>query len=322
MRRHGRRSDLGESDTPDGPGGGDRRRPGRHDRGAHPGGRGTKTPDRQPGHPHRRLRRHPRHRRPGPRHRERRRRPARRGRHDPFTQTRQSGDDLYVYPEGAIEALAAGRVDEELFNVTGLVRQGYDDAHSDTLPLIATYDRAVTARSVPKTPRGAERDLVLDSIDGVALDANKKKADDFWADVTQGSVKKLWLDAKVEATLDRSTKQVHAPEAWAAGYDGKGTKVAVLDTGVDADHPDLKGRIAASQNFTDSADADDHQGHGTHTTSTVGGTGAASGGKKKGSRRAPTSSTARSSTTTAPARPPGSSPVCSGPSTRAPTSSR
>ncbi|MGP4008396.1 S8 family serine peptidase [Streptomyces sp. 4N124] len=199
----------------------------------------------------------------------------------PVTQTRRSGDDLYVYPESAVEALAAGRVDEELFNVTGLIRQGYDDAHSETLPLIATYDRSV-ARSVPAAPRGAERELVLDPIDGVALKTDKAKTGDFWADVTQGDVKKLWLDAKVRATLDRSTRQVRAPEAWAAGYDGKGTKVAVLDTGTDADHPDLKGRIAASKNFTDSADASDHDGHGTHTTSTVGGTGAASDGKKKG----------------------------------------
>ncbi|WP_210584541.1 S8 family serine peptidase [Streptomyces sp. GESEQ-35] len=199
----------------------------------------------------------------------------------PVTQTRRSGDDLYVYPESAIEALAAGRVDEELFNVTGLVRQGYDDAHSETLPLIATYDRSV-ARSVPATPRGAERELVLDPIDGVALKTDKAKTADFWADVSRGDVKKLWLDAKVQATLDRSTRQVHAPEAWAAGYDGKGTKVAVLDTGADADHPDLKGRITAAKNFTDSEDAADRDGHGTHTTSTVGGTGAASDGRKKG----------------------------------------
>ncbi|MEV3855464.1 S8 family serine peptidase [Streptomyces sp. NPDC050095] len=205
-------------------------------------------------------------------------------------QTRQSGKDLYVYPDGALQAIAAGRVDEQLFNVTGLIRQGYDDAHTSTLPLIATYDSSVdVARSLPVTPRGAERGLVLDPIGGVALKADKKKAADFWADITTTrrtraatDLKKVWLDAKAESLLDKSTKQVHADQAWAAGYDGKGTKVAVLDTGVDVEHPDLKGRVAESKNFTDSADADDHQGHGTHTTSTVGGTGAASGGKKKG----------------------------------------
>ncbi|MEU6769402.1 S8 family serine peptidase [Streptomyces sp. NPDC046853] len=207
----------------------------------------------------------------------------------PLVQTRQSGKDLYVYPEGAVHAIAAGKVDEELFNVTGLVRQGYDDAHTGQLPLIAVYDKSVdVARTVPAAPRGAERGLVLEPVDGVALKADKKKAADFWADVTSrksraaSDLSKLWLDAKVDATLERSTKQVHAPEAWAAGYDGKGTKVAVLDTGADAEHPDLKGRIGATKNFTDSPDNEDRQGHGTHTTSTVGGSGAASDGKKKG----------------------------------------
>ncbi|MFJ7268711.1 S8 family peptidase [Streptomyces sp. NPDC099050] len=213
----------------------------------------------------------------------------------PIVQTRRAGKDLYVYPESAVKALAAGKVDEELFNVTGLIRQGYDDTHAKKLPLIAVYERSASlVRSAPPVPRGAEQSLVLGSIGGVALAADKEKAADFWADVTGANVnprarsaataplKKLWLDGKVQANLERSTQQVGATAAWAAGFDGKGTKVAVLDTGTDLEHPDLKGRVAEAENFTDSDTAEDRQGHGTHTISTVGGSGAASEGAKKG----------------------------------------
>lgn len=73
----------------------------------------------------------------------------------PIVQTFQMGKDLYVYPEGASRAIAEGKVDEQLFNVTGLIRQGYDDAHSDTLPLIATYQNSVNlASSAPAAPAG------------------------------------------------------------------------------------------------------------------------------------------------------------------------
>ncbi|MER7762349.1 S8 family serine peptidase [Streptomyces sp. NPDC097619] len=208
----------------------------------------------------------------------------------PPVQTRRTGEDLYVYPDSAAAALAAGTVDEELFNVTGLVRQGYDDSRAKRLPLIAVYaDSAAVARTAPAAPRGASRGPVLRSIGGVSLSADKARAAEFWTDLTApraraagGGLRKLWLDGKVRATLERSTRQVNAPAAWAAGYDGKGTKVAVLDTGTDLGHPDLKGRVTAAENFTDSDTADDRQGHGTHTISTVGGSGAASGGAKKG----------------------------------------
>ncbi|MGW0458753.1 S8 family peptidase [Streptomyces tendae] len=207
----------------------------------------------------------------------------------PMFQTRQLGKDLYVYPESASRAIAEGKVDEQLFNVTGLVRQGYDDAHTDSLPLIAIYDKHVNvADAAPAAPRGSERGLSLPAVDGVALKADKDTAVDFWQDVSNprsrstSELEKLWLDGKVEATLDRSTAQVHAPQAWAAGFDGKGTKVAVLDTGVDAEHPDLVGQVAATKNFTDATHTNDLVGHGTHTASTVGGTGAASDGRKKG----------------------------------------
>ncbi|ELS57054.1 S8 family serine peptidase [Streptomyces viridochromogenes] len=76
--------------------------------------------------------------------------------------------------------------------------------------------------------------------------------------------------------------QIGAPVAWKAGYDGTGVDVAVLDTGIDATHPDVKGRIAAAKDFSDSGSTDDGNGHGTHVASTIAGSGARSGGKHVG----------------------------------------
>lgn len=46
------------------------------------------------------------------------------------------GDRLYVFPSVADEQVAAGTIDSSLFAVTDLIDLGYDDASSDTIPLV------------------------------------------------------------------------------------------------------------------------------------------------------------------------------------------
>lgn len=61
--------------------------------------------------------------------------PAPRAKPVPFQEFTQDGDQ-YVMPADAAALVRSGRVDDELFNVTGLVRQGYDDAHTPNIPLL------------------------------------------------------------------------------------------------------------------------------------------------------------------------------------------
>ncbi|HEX6682475.1 MAG TPA: S8 family serine peptidase [Candidatus Limnocylindrales bacterium] len=189
--------------------------------------------------------------------------------------------DLLVLPDEALPMLTAGKVDRRLFNVTDLIEMGYDDAKAAEVPLIATFEpsRARGAKSVP--PKGSRVVRELASIGGAALRADKKQARGFWQGLGT-DVKKVWLDGKVKVNLKESVPLVGAPEAWAAGYNGAGVKIAVLDTGIDATHPDLASQIDDKVSFVPGEDTSDINGHGTHVASTIVGTGAASNGDNKG----------------------------------------
>ncbi|NJE08460.1 alkaline serine protease [Thermococcus sp. M39] len=90
-------------------------------------------------------------------------------------------------------------------------------------------------------------------------------------------------DFKVKIALDYSTTQVLATTMWQLGYDGSGITVAVIDTGIDASHPDLQGKVIGWYDVVNGKTTPyDDNGHGTHVASIIAGTGAASNGKYKG----------------------------------------
>ncbi|TCC40419.1 peptidase S8 [Kribbella speibonae] len=200
--------------------------------------------------------------------------------------TIEADGGLRVLPSDAVPFVASGVLDVDLFDVDELIADGYGEAAS--LPLIVKDTPG--ARSAQNLA-GTTTTRQLPSIGGRALTAAKDELPELWKSLNPGAgarslnsgVTKIWLDGKVRPVLDKSVPQIGAPDAWKAGYEGSGVQVAVLDTGVDATHPDLDGKVKESQDFSGSpTGTEDHFGHGTHVAATIAGTGAGAGGTRKG----------------------------------------
>ncbi|WP_434028072.1 S8 family peptidase [Streptomyces graminofaciens] len=193
-------------------------------------------------------------------------------------QMREIDGHTLVLPVDAARMVAGGRLDRRLFDVTELNEAANRRNQRDGVKVIVGYKG--TARTAKADVRDAGdlrrtyKNLNLDSVQAPAEDTPE-----LWDALTNGEkvasgISHVWLDGVRKAALDKSVPQIGAPEVWAKGYDGKGIKVAVLDTGIDTTHPDLKGQVIASKNFTQARTTGDKVGHGTHVASIVAGTGA------------------------------------------------
>ena len=103
--------------------------------------------------------------------------------------------------------------------------------------------------------------ITADGLDALAADQN---------------VISIGLDARVKVSLDDSVPFIRADVVHEVyGYTGQGITVAVLDTGVDSDHPDLLDDLAPGwYHFLDQGGdagdgAEDDHGHGTHVSGII-----------------------------------------------------
>jgi len=153
-----------------------------------------------------------------------------------------------------------------------------------SLPLLAERVRVVVAYhdnvEVERGKRWGRSPVFSVEIDRSELDALRNDP----------RVRAVTVDEGGRGGLRESIPIVGADVLHKQGIDGRGRTIAVLDTGIDTDHPDFAGRIIAEECFCDNIDgtgccpggavrrsgpgaAEDDNGHGTHVAAIAAGGG-------------------------------------------------
>jgi subtilisin family serine protease len=151
-----------------------------------------------------------------------------------------------------------------------------------TVRLVVTFDAGASApeadraaensggRLVGRIPQLNVRVVELPAV--AAAQARERLAGDPLVTTveTDGLVQVDWTPTDPLWGAQWEHRQVRAPKAWDLTRGAASTVVAVVDTGVQAGHPDLAGQLVAGHDFVNEDDdpADDH-GHGTAVAGVV-----------------------------------------------------
>lgn len=115
---------------------------------------------------------------------------------------------------------------------------------------IAAAASAVSQRFASTIARAPHHARGYDSVPFLALEVTPAELDRLAADP---DVISITPDMVLRATLLESAPLVRAPEAWAAGFTGKGQTIAVIDSGVDKSHRFLSGKVVSEACYTSRA---------------------------------------------------------------------
>jgi subtilisin family serine protease len=203
---------------------------------------------------------------------------------------------------------AAGEGDERLgrFVVARDVRDDMTDDVGRHPVLIEIHDPAAYSKDAPGAPDAdvqsldARRTRLVERLAELTAGAEDARIDplkryvaarltaaeilDLAEDPEHHQVYAVWKNSRKRALLHRSTEVIQAPPAQIAYRAvGRGITWAVLDTGIQSDHPHFAERIESLWDCTETgspkrvAKMRDRDGHGTHVAGILAGTGEAPG---------------------------------------------
>jgi serine protease AprX len=189
------------------------------------------------------------------------------------------------------DARPAGKFASDLAPVVARAHQGVA-VSNETVRIIVQYKQVPRAEQEGRMQHlGARLNHRLSLVNGIALTIPVSALPALEADSEVVSVS---LDHPLRGLDEITNTATNVPSAWNAGYTGKGIGVAVIDSGINDNHPDLwnssqsHSRVVYHEDFTGTATSNssgaqyDLYGHGTHVAGIIGGNGYLSSGNYSG----------------------------------------
>jgi serine protease AprX len=190
---------------------------------------------------------------------------------------------------GAISPRPVGKFAAD---VATIVARAHSAAATETVKVIVQYKQVPRSAQEQRMQNlGARLNHRLAVVKGIALTIPVTALPYLESDPDVVSVS---LDHPMKELDDTTDVATGMPSAWTAGYNGAGIGVAVIDSGINDNHPDLKdstesySRVVYRQDFTGTANKNsngaqyDLYGHGTHVAGIIGGNGYLSSGNYVG----------------------------------------
>ncbi|ODS40290.1 MAG: hypothetical protein A7315_09010 [Candidatus Altiarchaeales archaeon WOR_SM1_79] len=161
---------------------------------------------------------------------------------------------IFVYSQLA----SAGELKPDLSDIIAKAQ-----ADENISVIIFFYERPMMADIRAIRSDGASIKYQYGIINAAAAQVPAEALDDI---AKRDFVKLVEPDYRVELVLDNSIPQIQADRVWGANITGKEIDVAIIDTGIHDEHPDLT--IEGEVDYTGEG-TDDLHGHGTHVAGTV-----------------------------------------------------
>jgi len=170
---------------------------------------------------------------------------------DPQGHEYVAGELLVTYKKGAFEKAK----DEAPKKVNGKVEKDFPeiDVQLVSVPEVKdAHDRGAREQALEQKKEDLEQDPNVESVD--------------YNHVREGG----WVPNDTGYGEQWGYPKINAPGAWNTTRGSTSVKVAVIDSGIDPNHPDLQGKVVGQKDFVDNDDnaSADHP-HGTHVAGTI-----------------------------------------------------